>query len=68
MNTDIRAALFVLGCGFIGILMAALEKVLHDEGIMVDEFVTGTITLPDLMAVTIIIWILIGAVLAVASR
>lgn len=68
MDTDVRAAIYVLGCGLIGIILAAMEKIMYDEGIIIDEFVTGSITLPDLMAFTIIIWLIIGVILAVASR
>lgn len=67
MDTDIKAALYMLGCGLIGILLAAIEYILYMQGTIIDEFVTGTITLPEIMAMTIIIWLIIGAVLAVTA-
>jgi len=68
MDKDVRAGVVAMFCGFVGIILAAIEKTLYDEGIVIDEFVTGSITLPDLMALTIIIWLLIGVVFAVSAR
>ena len=66
MDDALQAAMYTLGCGLIGILLAAMEYVMYTEGVIVDEFISGSVTLPDLMAFTIIIWIIIGVVLAVS--
>lgn len=68
MDSSARAALIVIACGSLGIMFAAIEQVLYAEGVLIDEIVSSTATLPDIMAVTIIIWLIIGVALAVAQR
>lgn len=68
MDKDIRSAIIVVGCGLVGIIFAVIEKTLYDKGVLIDEFITGSITLPDLMAFTIIFWLIVGVVLGVISR
>lgn len=65
MDRDVRAGVTVMLCGFAGIVLAALEKLLYDEGILLAAL-EGAIT--DMMAGTIIVWLLIGVILAVVSR
>ena len=59
--------LTILICGVAGIVQAAIEYSLHDQGILLDEFTTGTVTISDIMIVTVLIWLLVGAVYAVAK-
>ena len=66
MDKDVRAGVVTMSCGFIGVILAAIEYTLYNQGILVDEFTTGTVVISDLMAVTIIIWLLIGVAYAVA--
>lgn len=58
----------VFACGMIGLLFAAIEKGLNDRGILIDEMVTGTITITDVMTLTIVIWLLIGVMVAMLRR
>lgn len=66
-RNDINPGIIVMFCGFAGIIVAFIEKVLYDNGTIIDEFITGTITITDLMALTIIIWILVGIIIGVAK-
>ena len=68
MDKDVRAGIIVMFCGFVGIIFAMIEQTLYEKGILFDEFVTGSITLADFMALTIIIWLIVGVIIAVASR
>lgn len=54
-------------CGFAGVIFAFIEKALYDNGTIIDEFISGSITITDLMALTIIIWIIIGIIIGVAK-
>lgn len=66
MDKDVRAGVTAMFCGFAGIIMAAIEYTLYEKGIVIDEFVTGTVTIADLMALTIITWLIVGVIMAVA--
>jgi len=52
-------------CGMIGIGLAFVLYLLNAEGILVDEYITGSITIENIMSITIIIWTLIGVVISV---
>ena len=68
MDKDVRTGVTVMFCGFFGIILAAIEHTLYQEGILIDEFITGSVTITDLMAITIIGWLIIGIILAVARQ
>jgi len=68
MDSDMQAVLAIMGCGFVGVIFAAILKILNDQGTMIDEFITGTITITDLMAIVIIIFLLVGVIIAVVKR
>ena len=55
----------VLFGGFAGIIFAFILKTLYDGGILIDEFITGSIVISDLMGLTVIAWILVGIILEV---
>jgi hypothetical protein len=65
MDRDYVPVVTIFGFGFFGIIMAAIAKVANDEGVIIDEFITGSITITDLMAIIIIIFLLAGVVVAV---
>lgn len=67
LDRDVRMGVTIMACGFIGIVFAGLEKLLYDKGVIIDEFITGSIALTDLMAITIIMWLLIGGIIAVVT-
>lgn len=62
------AGVTVLLFGFIGIILAAIEYTLYTEGILIDEFVTGSVTITDVMAFTVIAVLIFGVFIAVARR
>jgi len=55
----------VLFGGFAGIVFAFILKTLYDEGVLIDEFITGSIVISDLMGLTVIAWILVGIIVEV---
>jgi len=55
-------------CGLIGVGIAAIELILFQQGILVDEYVTRSISIANVMAVTIICWLMVGGVIAAAQR
>jgi hypothetical protein len=67
LNKDLRPGLTVLFFSLAGIILAFIEYVLNENSIIIDDFVSTTVTLPDLMSITIIIWVLIGIIVGVAA-
>lgn len=68
MDKDVRVGIVTMAIGFMGILIAAIVNILNTEGIMVDEFITGSVTITDLMSVIVIIFMVCAVVYAVTSR
>ena len=62
---DMMTLVIVLVCGVLGVIVAMLTKVLYDNGIVVDEFITGSVSLFDSQIFTIIIFLIVGVVIAV---
>jgi len=51
-------------CGMIGVILAFVFYGLYVDGIIIDEYVTGSITIEEIMALTILVWTAIGVILA----
>lgn len=51
-------------CGMVGVILAFIVYGLYSEGIIVDEYITGTISITDVMSFIILAWSIIGVVLA----
>lgn len=68
MDRDLASGLIVFSCGMIGLLFAAIIQALYTRGILIDEMITGSITVPDLQSVIILVWIIVGVLLAVLRR
>lgn len=58
----------ILVCSFIGVFLAQIYKYLCDNGILIDDFITGTSTITDVMTVVIIIWVMIGVIVGVSRN
>jgi hypothetical protein len=67
MDQDSASGVKVFACGMVGVILAMIEQTMYDRGIVIDEFVTGSIQMWEVMALTIIVWLLIGVVIAVSS-
>lgn len=48
----------------VGVVLAFILYGLYTEGVIIDEYVTGSITIEEVMAMTIVIWTIIGVVIA----
>lgn len=55
-------------CGIIGVLIAITLQLFNTSGILVDEFITGSITLREIQFGVIFIWTVIGIGLGVTQR
>jgi len=68
MDEDVKTGIIVIMFGMAGIVTAGIEQSLYTRGILIDEYITGTIAIADLMTITILLWILFGIVIAVLKR
>lgn len=68
MDRDLSSGIIVFACGMIGLLFAGIEQALYNDGILIDEMITGTISITDIMTVTILLWLIIGTLIAVLRR
>ena len=63
-----EAFIIPLVMGVLGIVMAMILKTLYDDGIIIDEVISGTITITDLMAVVVVIWLVGGIFIAAIKK
>ena len=57
----------VLVCIVIGVIIAMLFSTMNSHGLIIDELITGTITITDLMFVTVFIFGMVGVMVGVLS-
>jgi hypothetical protein len=60
---NVRAGVIVMLFGFAGIIIAFIEKTLYDNGVLVTALSNMGVTLAEAMALTIIVWLLVGAII-----
>jgi hypothetical protein len=58
----------VLVCTMIGIGFAGLLGYMNTNGILVDEYITATLTITDLQTTVILIWSIVGAIWGVIRK
>ena len=58
------AAVTTIGVGTIGIFVAYIFWYLNDRGIWIDQAITASTTIEEIMAIILIIFILVGVLLA----
>ena len=56
------------GVSFFGVFIAAIIYEMNNRGYLVDELVSGSIVITDVMILIVVFFMLIGGVLAAASR
>ena len=62
--TAYEAAVTTIGIGSIGIFVAYIFWYLNDNEIWVDQAITASTTIQEIMAVIIVIFLLVGVLLA----
>lgn len=68
MRQDFKRGLIVLVFGIMGMTLAQILRVAHDAGRVVDEYVSGSITLTDMMAIPFFACFIIGIIVAYKQR
>jgi len=67
MNAS-NAAVTTIGIGTLGIFVAYIFWYLNDAGIWVDQYVTASTPIQEVMAVIVLIFLLVAVIIAVARR
>ena len=62
--SNIDRVKWVFGCGMIGVILSMITYEMNTRGLLIDEYITGTILITDVMAVIIIMFLLIGVLIA----
>lgn len=62
------AALYGFGGGALGILFAMILYEMNSRSLLINEFITGDITIEVLMSVVVLLFTLVGAVLGMTRR
>jgi hypothetical protein len=52
----------VLGSLFIGVGFAGLLAYWNTNGIIIDEYLTATLTITDLQTMVIVLWVIVGVI------
>lgn len=68
MGSNEQVFAILLLSGIVGILLAILEQMLYEQGILINEFITGTVTLPAIQLVTILIAELFGLAIVAITQ
>ena len=64
MGSNLNKFAITFICGMIGIILAFILYGLNINGIIIDEYISASLTIEEVMALTIIVWSLIGVGLA----
>jgi len=64
---DFEPLLLVLVFGLLGFVMSMIVKTLYDNGIIIQEYLTGSITLVQVQVGCIVLFLILGIVV-VATR
>ena len=68
MANDFKPAFIVFASAILGFLMAALEYMLYEAEYIIHYYAQSSEEITGLMIVTILVWILLGGVLAAVSQ
>jgi len=68
MDSDTRFVATIFGTSFVGIILSMILYEMNTRGIIIDEFITGTIVINDLILIVNILFLLVGVMLATIWR
>lgn len=68
MKRDYETPFIVVICSVIGIVLSQIIRTLYNAGVVLDEFITDSITITDVMLVVVILWFIIGVIISILRR
>lgn len=66
MEKELRPGIIVMFSGFAGVILAAIEKMLYDDGVLNNDYTTAFGSIVNVMILTIVVAILLGIVIGMA--
>ncbi len=66
--SDFNTVVIILVCGVLGLVNALIINNLYENGILIQEFVSGSITIETLMTLVIVVWLMVGIILAAFKK
>jgi len=67
LSKDVKPGVIIMLAGFLGIILAGIEKYMVDREYLLHHVVAGGVGLVEIQVATIILILLIGAVLAIIT-
>ena len=68
MRKEFQTMLIVIVCAILGVVSAMIVNTMYVRGQIIDEFITGTITIDDLMFVVFFAWLVVGIIIGVLKH
>ncbi|MBA7494340.1 hypothetical protein ES702_04915 [subsurface metagenome] len=68
MGRNERAFAIPALCGLIGVVLAISVQMFYEAGIIIDEYLKGSIVLREVQAVIILVWLFIGVAIASTQK
>ena len=68
MGRNERAFVIPMLCGLIGVIFAIALQLFNDAGIIIDEYLTGTLVLREVQLAIIVVWMFLGVPVAAAQN
>ena len=68
MGRNERGFAIPMLCGIIGVILAIAIQMLSEGGIIIDEYLTGTLVLREVQLVVILVWMFLGVGIAAAQN
>jgi len=65
VRKEFEMMLVILVCAILGVITAMIANLLYTNGIIIDELISGTITISDFMFIIFFIWIIVGIIIGV---
>ncbi len=68
MDKNAKAFAIIALCGIVGVVIALLLQAMYGAGILIDEYISGTLTLRELQVGVIVVWLIVGSALVAAEQ
>lgn len=65
MRKELQILLIIVTCAVLGLITANIIYILYTQNIVVNELLTGSITINSLMFLVFFVWLIVGIVIGV---
>ena len=68
MRRDVEGFVIILLFIIMGVVFSGLLYYLYDNGIVINEMITGSITIDKVMALNLVLWSLVGVIVGMSRK